>query len=365
MNATNRNRRDRLFGPQGIATQVATPVRKSDRPVRKSDIVKTAALKAAPIPEFAEIAEAETTPAIAPMPVHCRGVSDSDIDLYREAVTETCGWIDDPEFAKAKADVKLFGSELDAPAARQIEDIVRPAAGFEWSPTDPLSAAQERDLFRKLNFVRYRLNRLFKRIPDMSRPKAEDLRRIAALRRLVHRLRERIVEANVALVISMAKRSRVASVDFGELVSEGNMALLRAVDKFDASRGFKFSTYACRAILKSFSRLALQQGRYRSRFPTEYDPSLEKSEWIDVRRGRKDADVLSDLRELLSSNLQGLDEIERTVIRERFALQPDATPKTLEEVGRIIGVTKERVRQIQNKSLRKLRDVLNGDVIAA
>ena len=75
----------------------------------------------------------------------------------------------------------------------------------------------------------------------------------------------------------MAKRTRMGDVDFGELVSEGNMALLRAVEKFDIGRGFKFSTYACRAILKAFSRIAMKTNRYRQAFPTEFDPTMEKS----------------------------------------------------------------------------------------
>ena len=65
--------------------------------------------------------------------------------------------------------------------------------------------------------------------------------------------REQIAETNLALVLAMAKRTRMSEVDFADLVSEGNMALLRSVDKFDCRRGFKFSTYACRAILKAFS----------------------------------------------------------------------------------------------------------------
>ena len=82
----------------------------------------------------------------------------------------------------------------------------------------------------------------------------------------------------------MAKRVRLKDVDFGDQISEGNMALLRAVDKFDASRGFKFSTYACRAILKSFSRQGMKSTRYRQRFPTGFDPSLESSNYPEERR---------------------------------------------------------------------------------
>ena len=82
----------------------------------------------------------------------------------------------------------------------------------------------------------------------------------------------------------MAKRTRLGDVDFAEVVSEGNMALIRAVDKFNVDKGFKFSTYACRAILKAFSRTALKSNRHRMRFPVEFEPDMEKSDWSDRKR---------------------------------------------------------------------------------
>ena len=69
--------------------------------------------------------------------------------------------------------------------------------------------------------------------------------------------RANIVELNLPLVLAMGKRTRLSNIDFNEMISEGNMALLRSVEKFDCSRGYKFSTYACRAILKSSSRVRL------------------------------------------------------------------------------------------------------------
>ena len=318
-----------------------------------------------------ELEETLEVPAVKEIEVKVigRGHSGEDLALYREAIQETCGYIADPEFSKSRADLRLFEDHLEAidePSPREFDwlqhDDQVVASGPP--PSEPLSAKEEQSLFRKLNFVRYKIAKHLEKI-NPQRPKSADVRKVAALRKLVRQLRDRIVEANMPLVISMAKRARIGNVDFPELISEGNMALLRAVDKFDASRGYKFSTYACRAILKSFSRLAIRQGRYRMHFPTEYDPALEKSEWLDIKRGRKEADVLSDLKEIISANLESLDEVERTVIRERFALAPDATPKTLEEVGAIIGVTKERVRQIQNKALTKLRNVLEKGILAA
>ena len=168
----------------------------------------------------------------------------------------------------------------------------------------------------------------------------------------------------------MAKRTRLGAVDFAELISEGNMALLRSVDKFDCGRGFKFSTYACRAILKSFSRVAMRAGRYRGRFPTEFDPTLEKSHYQEEQRDLHEAECVDELRGIMENNSALLNDVEVKVIHARFNLGhieglEGEGPKTLEQVGMLIGVTKERVRQIQNKALAKLRAKLQDDFLAA
>jgi RNA polymerase sigma factor (sigma-70 family) len=180
--------------------------------------------------------------------------------------------------------------------------------------------------------------------------------------------RSQITSANMPLVLAMAKRTRLGGLDFNDLISEGNFALLRSVDKFDCSRGFKFSTYACRAILKAFSRVALKTSRYRGRFPTEFDPSLERSDYLDRKRDDVEADCVGEIRDILTHNRASLNEMEQVVIRERFALDAppeNPKPKTLEQVGEIIGVTKERVRQIQNKALKKIRLILEDNYLAA
>ena len=170
--------------------------------------------------------------------------------------------------------------------------------------------------------------------------------------------------AALALVLAMAKRTRLGDVDFAEVVSEGNMALLRAVDKFNIDRGFKFSTYACRAILKAFSRTSLKASKYKTRFPVEFEPDFEKSDWSDRRRDAVEEDCVDELKQIVDRNLAELSDVEQTVIRRRFNWQQaEESPLTLEEVGQIIGVTKERVRQIQNKALTKIRHVMEDGVL--
>src|SRR5437764_795943 len=152
-------------------------------------------------------------------------------------------------------------------------------------------APAERVVFRRFKFTKVKLMALQKKGKrvGLSKELAEQL--IEWHRRFEH-FREYLVRTNLALVLAMAKRTRMGDVDFAEIVSEGNMALIRAVDKFNVDRGFKFSTYACRAILKAFSRTALKSSRHRTRFPVEFEPEMEKSDWIDKRRDQVEEDCI-------------------------------------------------------------------------
>ena len=226
-----------------------------------------------------------------------------------------------------------------------------------------MTAKEERLMFLRFNFAKLKLGLLQKQAKrdGLTRDLAEEV--IDWDRRFEH-FREYLVRTNLALVLAMAKRTRLGDVDFSEIVSEGNMALMRAVDKFNVDRGFKFSTYACRAILKAFSRTAMKSSRYRQRFPVEFEPDLEKSDWADKRRDQVEEDCLDELRSIVDRNLADLSTVEQTVIRRRFNWeQVDDAPLTLEQVGQIIGVTKERVRQIQNKALAKIRQIMEEGVL--
>jgi RNA polymerase primary sigma factor len=227
---------------------------------------------------------------------------------------------------------------------------------------------REHQLFLQLNYTRQRVHGILERF-EGKRLNAEGVGELLRWVRAVHRVRDQIISENMPLVMAMAKRTRITGVDPADLISEGNLALLRAAKKFDCSRGYKFSTYACRAILKSFSRVATRTSRYRGHFPVEFDPQLEKSNFVERQREDVEDRCKDELRNLLDDQLSHLSEVERTVIKARFALdQPDPDPstrgKTLEQVGELIGVTKERVRQIQNKALGKLRVALNESVLA-
>jgi len=222
---------------------------------------------------------------------------------------------------------------------------------------------EERMMFLRFNYAKLRLGKLQREIKKDGLIRKSGEAFLFWHRRFEH-FREYLVRTNLALVLAMAKRTRLGDVDFAEIVSEGNMALIRAVDKFNIDRGFKFSTYACRAILKAFSRTAQKSSRHRTRFPVEFEPEMEKSDWADRRRDAVEEDCIDELKAIVDRNLADLSQVEETVIRRRFNWkQEDESPLTLEEVGQIIGVTKERVRQIQNKALLKIRTVMEEGVL--
>lgn len=280
--------------------------------------------------------------------------------LLAQALDSSADFVANPLFRRRNAEKvvmeKAFQVDPSDYPLTYIHDLDRADASRSPQTSSPLTAEKEQQVFRQYNYWKFRLAKLQRQAKDgLVKSLADE---IIECQRRITASRTGIVRANMALVLAMAKRSRISGVDFGELISEGNLALLRAVDKFDFARGFKFSTYACRAILKAFSRAAMKSSRYRTHFPTEFDPAMEATNYPAERRAEQQEEAAEELRSILGRNLAELSDVEKTVIQHRFPVGSHDRPKTLEQVGRIIGVTKERVRQIQNKALNKIREVI-------
>ncbi|HEY7116099.1 MAG TPA: sigma-70 family RNA polymerase sigma factor [Tepidisphaeraceae bacterium] len=284
-----------------------------------------------------------------------------------EILAQNYGFMDSPIFKHKNIEKELFTFEDDAEPRLPLTSWYQPTReeleGHHVATPQLMSAAEERLMFLRFNYAKRKLQLLDKKVKQQGlTPELADL--VLEWHHRFEHFREYLVRTNLALVLAMAKRVRLGDVDFAEVVSEGNMALLRAVDKFNVERGFKFSTYACRAILKAFSRTAMKASRHRTKFPVEFEPDLEKSDWADKRRDQVEEDCIDELKTIVDRNLADLSSVEETVIRRRFNWdQVDDSSLTLEDVGKIIGVTKERVRQIQNKALAKIRAVMEDGVL--
>ncbi len=302
-----------------------------------------------------------------PGPASLVGFSPAEVELLKRRIAEPAEFIEYESFAKLESETLLM-RPIVQPVRKRAGARIDDSGVFNLPDAASPQLTPEQHMFLKLNYCRYRVARV---LEDFSgkRLSAEAARELLRWELRAEEARCDVVRANVPLVLAMSKRTRITGADIADLISEGNLALLRSVDKFDCARGFKFSTYACRAILKAFSRVAARAARMRGYFPTEYDPTLEKSDYVERRRDDFELECVDELKAILISNRANLSEIERRVLAARFALDepasdPAAKARTLEQVGALIGVTKERVRQIQNKALTKLRVMLEQGVLA-
>jgi RNA polymerase primary sigma factor len=280
-----------------------------------------------------------------------------------------------------------------------------------------LNAEQEVELAKRIEAGLFAEERLAEDRARMSEEDLEDLEWIAEDGR---RAKNHLLEANLRLVVSLAKRYTGRGMLFLDLIQEGNLGLIRAVEKFDYTKGYKFSTYATWWIRQAITRAMADQARTiripvhmvevinklarvqrqmlqdLGREPTpeelakELDMTPEKV--VEVQKyGREPislhtplgedgdsefGDLIEDseaivpadavsftlLQEQLHSVLDTLSEREAGVVSMRFGLT-DGQPKTLDEIGKVYGVTRERIRQIESKTMSKLRHPSRSQVL--
>ena len=282
----------------------------------------------------------------------------------------------------------------------------------EIGKVDLLTASEEVDLAMKIEAGLKATEELERAEDEGVELTRRERRRLTRVEQVGLDAKDQLIEANLRLVVSIAKRYVGRGMLFLDLIQEGNLGLIRAVEKFDYTKGFKFSTYATWWIRQAITRAIADQAR-TIRIPVHMVETINKlvriqrqllqelgreptpeeiGEQMDMTAERvreiqkinqepvsletpigeeedsqlgdfiedheavrpDDAAGFSMLQEQLQMVLDGLAERERKVIELRFGLK-DGHPRTLEEVGREFGVTRERIRQIESKTLAKLR----------
>jgi RNA polymerase primary sigma factor len=261
-------------------------------------------------------------------------------DEFPAADAEARILTDDPALALPSVPTPRTGHELPA----YVSDLYG-------SPI--LTREQEQFLFRGMNFLKFQAAQIRARL-HRSRQKAHDMDRIEQLLERSLAIKNVLIRCNLRLVVSVARKHRRDSDGFFEMISDGNMTLIRAIEKFDYRRGNKFSTYATWALMRSYATSVPAEGRQLDRFRTGNEQLIGEETDERTTVGEDESRARQQQR-TIESILDQLNEREQEAISLRFALEGQPEPATLEQVGDRLGISKERARQIINAGLEKLR----------
>lgn len=224
--------------------------------------------------------------------------------------------------------------------------------GQNWKLPPLLTPDEERSLFVTLNSLRYQANAQRSQL----NPRRPARARITELERLLSEadaVRQHLVDANVRLVISLASRMSDALLSFDDLFSEGLLILLKTIDGFDFSKGFRFSTYATNSLQRHFFRLRKRTLRKRQ-FGTPIDDDVLRTASNGSTGDQLTPDDPRTLtRTILQAARRQLDPRERRILELRFGLQ--GSEHTLREIATLLRVSKERVRQVLARAVGKLQ----------
>ncbi len=279
-------------------------------------------------------------------------------------------FIDNPEFKRKNAGQKILEAPCPERTSGRLGTRKRPkeipAYLGSLYEIPLLTAEQEVYLFRKMNYLKYLASQLQQSIHP-TRPSAKKLEELRQLLDQADRVRNEITQANLRLVVSISRRFTDPLNSFDDLVGEGNISLMYAVEKFDYSKGFRFSTYATHAIQRSFYRSINRRQKENQRFYL----GASDDQFVQLPASSSDEeqvinpDAFENLyRRVINEMGQLLDDRERFILMARFGLEHDGQEQTLKLLAEQLGICKERVRQLQNRALVKLQDAAQSIMAA-
>lgn len=219
--------------------------------------------------------------------------------------------------------------------------------------TGLLSQEVEATLFREMNLLKFQANVLRSRL-DPTRATKEEIVAIESRLAQAQAIRDHIIKANMRLVMSIVKKFVTPQQSFDEMLSDGIVTLMQAVEKFDFERGFRFSTYAYRSIARNAYRTVTTARQEESRFTRDAEAWAFEQEDSQSSSTMTDQ-VWSNLRELMAAMLDKLDRREQFIIRSRYALGAHRKVRKFQYLADKLGVSKERVRQLEQRAVGKLR----------
>jgi RNA polymerase sigma factor (sigma-70 family) len=282
------------------------------------------------------------------------------------------------EFVRPDAQEWILASRVGVEGPGQIKPVVMPVLrghsigeyleGLKNAPV--LNRQEEMELFRKYNYLKYRANLAREnlgagpsaklRTGNIPSTRLDEIEGFLAEAEAVKRI---IIEANLRLVVGIASKHTITGANLADLVSEGNVSLMQAMEKFDYTKGFRFSTYAGWTISKDFAhRIPGQRARQEKAAPSVSEFEEEMAAGLPKHAGVAAVErARHDLIQVIRNNL---DTREQYIIINHFGLEGSLVQKnkkTLKQIGDELALSKERVRQVELIGLQKLRQSLSPE----
>lgn len=284
-------------------------------------------------------------------------------DLRARAETllqQKVAFVDHESFRRSDAESRI--AELEPAPAGGSSRVISPVAGIAFVSglvaESPLTGAEERFLFTRMNYLRFRAASSLQRLKP-RRPSARLVEQIEADLAEANELRNRIVQANLRLVVSVARKLAGSLDQLSELISEGLLPMIRAVELFNIQLGNRFSTYATWAVRNQMLR-SLKKRRNAHEFNVS-ENEISLSQIADPRTDAHDSgSPKGDSEPLVGRMLAELPERERLILAARFGLNGHPEGQSLAELSEQFGLSKERVRQIALKALNTLQQRVAG-----